>query len=77
MLMHCASGALVIVRAALICTACDIPAARKVSGFLGHSVYHACSLRLKTSPTKVFGDKADYSGYDRTLWPPRLKECHF
>ena len=73
-LMQCTWGAPVIVRAALICTACDI---RKVSGFLGHSAYHAYSRCLKTFPTKVFGDKADYSGYDWSLWPPLSKECHF
>ena len=76
-IMQCASGIPVVVRAALICTACDIPAARKVSGFLGHSAYRACSRCLKPFPTKAFGEKADFSGFDRSLWPPRLKESHF
>lgn len=76
-LMHSASGAPVIVRAVLICTACDIPAAHKVSVFLGHSAYHACSRCLKGFPTKAFGDKAYFSGYDRSLWPPRSKDRHF
>ncbi len=33
----------VMVRAALLCTACDIPASRKVSGFVGHNSLHGCS----------------------------------
>ena len=36
-------GSQVVVRAALTCTACDIPAARKVSGFVGHNALHGCS----------------------------------
>ena len=75
-LMHSASETPVIVRAALICTACDIPAARKVSGFVGHSAYHACSRCLKPFPTKAFGEKPNFSGFDRSLWPPRSKDSH-
>ena len=66
----------VLVRAALLCTACDIPAARKVSGFVGHSALHGCSKCLKTFPTACFGDKPDYTGFDRTLWEMRSKESH-
>ena len=33
----------VVVRAALLCVGCDIPAARKVSGFLGHRATKGCS----------------------------------
>ena len=40
-------GLPIMVRAALICVACDIPASRKVSGFLSHSAYHGCSRCLK------------------------------
>ncbi len=36
----------------LSCVSCDIPASRKVCGFLGHNA-------------KL--DKTDFSGYDRTL----------
>lgn len=41
----------VLVRAALACVACDIPAARKVCGFCGHRAFHGCSrcLSLNTS----------------------------
>lgn len=38
-IMQPASGVPVLVRSALICTSCDIPASRKVSGFVGHSAY--------------------------------------
>ena len=32
-----------LIRAALICTACDIPAARKFNGFIGHNATFGCS----------------------------------
>ena len=76
-LMHCSSGTPVFVRAALICTACDIPAARKVSGFVGHSAYRACSRCLKPFPKDVFGEKPDFTGFTRSSWPPRSKDSHY
>ena len=66
----------VLVRSALICVACDIPAARKVCGFVSHNSLLACSRCLKVFPTKCFGDKADYSGFDRDIWPPRSLAMH-
>ena len=45
--MQSFSSKQVVVRAALLCTACDIPAARKVSGFVGHNALHGCSKCLK------------------------------
>ena len=57
-----------LVRAALLCVACDIPAARKVEGFLGHSANCGCSKCMKRFPGTV-GNK-DYSGFNRTLWTP-------
>ena len=74
--MNCASGTPLIVRAALLCTSCDIPAARKVSGFVGHSAYRACSRCLKPFPTAAFGEKPDYSGFCRGMWSPRTTESH-
>ena len=38
------------VRCALLCVACDIPASRKVCGFLGHSADIGCSKCLKRFP---------------------------
>ena len=66
----------VFVRAALICTSCDIPASRKVSGFLGHNAYRGCSRCLKTFPTEKFGKKPDYSGVNRDEWPERSLDDH-
>lgn len=60
---------LVLVRAALICVACDIPAARKVCGFVGHQAYRGCSKCLKGFPT-------DYSGFNRDSWTLRDSESH-
>lgn len=50
-IMKSASGANVMVHAALICTACDIPA----SGFVGQNAPHGCSKCLKAFPTSNFG----------------------
>ena len=47
----------VIVRAALLSVACDIPAARKVSGFVGPQSLLGCSKCLLEFPTTAFGEK--------------------
>ena len=47
------SGISVIVRAALICVTCDVPAARKVCGFVGYKTLKACTKCLKDFPTEV------------------------
>ena len=70
------TGVQVLVRAALLCVACDIPAARKVSGFVGHNAFHACSRCLKSFPTDSFGEKPDYTGSDRSNWPTRTIDAH-
>ena len=62
------------VRCALLCVACDIPAVRKVCGFLGYSATLGCSRYLKKFPGSV-GNK-DHSGFNRTLWPPRTNSLH-
>ena len=66
-----------MVRAALLCTACDIPASWKVSGFVGHNALHGCSKCLKMFVTASFGEKPDYTGFHRTLWELRSKESHY
>lgn len=66
----------VLVRAALTCVACDIPAARKVCGFVGHNARLACSKCSKIFPTSAFGEKPDYSGFDRTAWVGRSLDDH-
>ena len=63
-----------LVRCALLCIACDIPASRKVCGFLGHSANLGCSKCLKMFPGSV--GKKDYSGFERHLWKQRCLEEH-
>lgn len=55
---------------ALMCVACDVPAARKICGFMGHSANKGCSRCFKSFPGG-FNDPKDYSGFNRELWPPR------
>ena len=74
--MKLLSQNVVLVRAALICVTCDIPAARKVCGFVGHRGRKACTKCLKDFPTETFGDQPDYSGFERDTWPIRTNEEH-
>ena len=67
-------GGSILVRCALLCVACDIPACRKVTGFLGHSATLGCSKCLKKFPGSV-GNK-DYSGFDTSQWPSRHNTQH-
>ncbi|SMN01974.1 hypothetical protein SPONN_281 [uncultured Candidatus Thioglobus sp.] len=64
-----------IIRGALICVACDLPAARKVSGFLSHAANFGCSRCYSEFSTGVFG-KNDYSGFSRESWVVRTNEKH-
>lgn len=64
------------IKAILLCAACDIPASRKLGGFLGHAAEKGCSRCLKSFPTEKFGEKKDYSGFDRSKWPKRSVEDH-
>ena len=70
------SNMLVTVHAALISIVCDIPVCRKVCGFTGFQSKLGCSKCLKLFPCESFGDKLDYSGFDRSLWPARTQEQH-
>ena len=65
-----------ILRAALICNSSDVPACRKVGGFVGHAALKACSRCLKSFPTGSFGEKADYSGFNISTWPERSIQQH-
>ena len=64
--------------AAVICNSCDIPACRKLGGFVGHIAKMGCSRCLKSFSTesRKFGDKADYSGFNCALWPRRDAKYH-
>lgn len=63
-----------LVHCALLCCACDLPAGRKVCGFLGHSASLGCS-KCKKSFKGTMG-KMDYSGFDRPSWPIRTYMNH-
>lgn len=67
-------GNSVLVRCALLCVSCDIPASRKVSGFLGHSAELGCSKCYK----KFYGflGQRNYSGFDRSQWVMRTAQEH-
>ena len=63
------------IKCALLCVASDLPAARKVCGFLGHSARLGCSRCKKEFPGG-FGESKDYSGFERDKWPPRSNHDH-
>lgn len=63
------------IRAALICVACDLPAGRKVCGFLSFSANYGCSRCYSEFGTGIFG-KNDYSGFDRNTWEARSNSKH-
>ena len=64
------------VRCALLCVACDMPASKKLVGFLSHIAKLGCSRCLKKFPGSIFTGDKDYSGFDRSKWPPRTNEVH-
>ena len=64
----------IVVRCALICVACDLPAVRKVCGFLSHSANLGCNRCYKVFPGGV-GDK-NYSGFNRNAWKTRTVKEH-
>ena len=63
------------IRAVLSCIVCDLPAVRKVCGFLSFNARYGCSKCLKEFIIR-FNDKNDYSGYDYVNWPTRDPETH-
>ena len=66
----------VSVCACLGCVTCDVPATRKVCGFLGHTARLGCSKCLKEFPVAAFGQKPNFASYDRENWAPRSAENH-
>ena len=65
-------GVTILVRGALLCVGCNIPAARKVGSFVGHRATKGCSKCHISFPTTVFGEKANYSNFEI----PRTNENH-
>lgn len=66
------------VRLALSCVACDIPASRKLCGFLGHAAKLGCNKCLKEFKRVEVegGHRTDFSGYDTQNWNPREVDSH-
>ena len=69
-----ALGKRVFIKGRLIAICCDIPASRKVCGFVGHSALKACNKCLKDF--KRIGDRTNYSGFDLDSWPCRTSADH-
>ena len=68
-------GLEVTFRLALSCVACDIPASRKVCGFLGHNATLGCNKCYKEFSSTSFGT-TDYSGFNRDTWVLRTGQLH-
>lgn len=75
MVLSTDQNATVTLRLALACVSCDLPASRKVSGFLGHNARLGCTKCLKEFDTPSLR-YTDYSRYDRDSWTPRSAESH-
>ena len=64
-----------VVKAALLAVSCDLPAGRKVCGFLSHSANLGCS-RCYSSFSCGFGKRNNYSNFDRSNWMSRSNDKH-
>ena len=62
-----------VFRGALLCVGCDVPAARKVCGFMGHASNKGCSKCTKIFPGSVI-TKIDFPGFEPC--PPRINFEH-
>ena len=67
-------GTMCMIKCVLLCITCDIPAGRKVCGFMGHSAKLGCSKCYKQF-SGSFGSK-NVSGFNRTNWTPRTEKKH-
>ena len=67
-----------LVHGAVICCSCDLPAGRKLCGFLGHSAHLGCSKCMKNFPSvkEAPGYILDHSGFERENWIPRTNTQH-
>lgn len=67
------------IKAALSCCARDVPASRKLCGFLSHNAMFGCNKCFKKFshyPSSNGGILTDYSGFDRESWPLRTNSDH-
>lgn len=64
-----------IVKCALLCVSCDLPAGRKGCGFLSYTARLGCSQCLKEFPGSV-SDQRNYSGFDKSKWARRSDADH-
>ena len=64
-----------VVKCALLCVCCNLPAGRKVCGFLSYSAKLGCSRCLKEFSGSV-KEQRDYSGFDHAQWPPKNVDDH-
>ena len=63
-----------VVHCVALCCSCDLPAGRKLCGFLGHSAHLGCSKCKKYFPSSDTG--LDYSGFERESWHMRTNDSH-
>ena len=61
------NGKPVKIRAAISCLACDVPAARKVGGFVGHRGYSSCNKCYKTVIILTIQDLKNQNGKDDNM----------
>lgn len=61
------------IKVGLVCVSSDIPATRKIGGFLGHMASQRCSRCKKHFNS---GNGLDFSGFDRKNWQPRNSSEH-
>ena len=66
----------VCVRAAVTCCTCDIPATRKLCGFVGHCATRGCSKCSKEFKYDKDSNKMNFSGYNKEEWPIRDLSVH-
>ena len=71
------NGSIITVRAALTCISCDIPALRKVAGFVGHNATRGCTRCLKEFSCTSFGEKLNYGGFNMDEWEGRNHALHY
>lgn len=66
----------VCIRLCIGCIVSDVPATRKICGFLGHTARLGCNKCLKEFPVSSFAEKPNFSGYNRSDWEVRTKTDH-